>query len=307
MVTRLLLSALRKAMDYRFDGQPQLYYLDETDFGLNAEPFSFRSGKWLLRGKKYSQAGQKPSMLCVFFHGAGAGHSAYMLEIAALVKQGYLVYAYDNTGCMTSEGRSVGSLAQSLVDQEAFFAYLETQPEKDLPRVAVGHSWGGFTALGALKKAYHVSKIVSISGFFCVADEVVRLAPKFKKFEGAIRKAMDKGYGKYGSGSLLDEIESSDAEILYIQGEADNLITKDTHYDVLMKRFGNHPRVHTMLVEGAMHNPYWTLESQKYSVTITKKWRIMQRDYNNHAVIDYGLLYCDEPKVMNAIFDFLRA
>ena len=47
MVTRLLLSALRKAMDYRFDGQPQLYYLDETgamitgDVNIEGQAHSF--------------------------------------------------------------------------------------------------------------------------------------------------------------------------------------------------------------------------------------------------------------------------
>lgn len=307
MLSTILLKALQKAMDFRFDGQPCLSYFDEKDVGISAEPFSFLSGKCLLRGKKYFLDGQKHKAVVIFFHGAGAGHSAYTLEISALVKQGYLVYAYDCTGCMTSEGTGFGNFAQSLLDQEAFFRFLDQEPSLDLPRYAIGHSWGGFTALGALKKDYHVSKAVCISGFFSVADMLCLQAPKLKKFESLLYRALKKGYGDYGVKSMLDLMEESDAEVLYIQGEADPVVPKPMHYDVLVERFQNNSRVHALLVPGAMHNPYWTLEAQKYFLEIQKKHHILDKSFDNHASIDYAKLNCDDPKVMKAIFDFLRA
>ena len=33
----------------------------------------------------------------IFFHGIGAGHSAYESEIRYFAHKGYLVYAYDNS------------------------------------------------------------------------------------------------------------------------------------------------------------------------------------------------------------------
>lgn len=292
-------------MGMRFDGIPCLRYFDEADFGISAEPFSFRSGKWLLRGKKYFLAGVQPKALITFFHGAGAGHSAYMLEIAALVKQGYVVYAYDYTGCMTSEGTGIGNFAQSLLDQQAFYRYLDATSDKDLPRYAVGHSWGGYTALGALDPEYRVEKVVSISGFLSAKDEILAHAPGMKKFEGLLERALTKGYGKFGCRNMIELLDQTKAKVLYIQGEADPVVPKAICFDILKQRYATDPRVTLLEIEGAMHNPYWTLEAQRYFYQLQKKAKVLAIDFDNHVSVDYSRLNADEPKVMQAIFDFL--
>ena len=76
MLATILLFALRKAMACRYDGAPNLDYSFPKDFGMESEPFSFRSGKWLLRGERVLPKGE-PKALVVFFHGLGAGHTAY--------------------------------------------------------------------------------------------------------------------------------------------------------------------------------------------------------------------------------------
>ena len=305
MLSLVLLKALAKAMDFRFDGVPALCYFDEKDFNICAEPFSFRSGKWLLRGKKYYLPNIEHKALITFFHGAGAGHSAYMLEIAALVQQGYLVYAYDNTGCMTSEGTGIGSFAQSLLDQKAFYAFLDKKDTKGLARYAIGHSWGGFTALGALDPAYHVEKVVSISGFLSVKAELIAQLPILEKFEGTLDHALRKGYGEFGLRNMIDLIRQSSAKVLYIQGENDPVVPRNVAYDLLEQHFKDDPRVCLLLVPGAMHNPYWTLEAQKYFLDLQAQSKILRLDFDNHARVDYQRLNADDPKVMGPIIKFL--
>ena len=305
MFAFILQKALRKAMDFRFDGSPNLRYFDEKDFNISAEPISFHSGKWLLRGKKYFVEGLVPKAIVVFFHGAGAGHSAYMLEIAALAKQGFLVYSYDNTGCMTSEGNSIQSFAQPLLDQKAFFEYLDVHDSSSLPRYAVGHSWGGFAAFGALDPAYHVEKAVSIAGPLSAKDIILSKAPKLKKFEDDLDRALARMAGIYGTRNVLDLIKSSDAKVLYVQGEADSIVPADGAYAKLKERFGGNPRVRLALIPGATHNVYWTLEEQKYFLDLQRNSKILQRDFDNRVPIDYGKLNEDDPMVMNKIFDFL--
>jgi pimeloyl-ACP methyl ester carboxylesterase len=66
--------------------------------------FSFVSGRWMLSGSRYFVGNWPYKALVVFYHGIGAGRNAYVQPICDLAKQGYLVYAFDNTGSMQSEG-----------------------------------------------------------------------------------------------------------------------------------------------------------------------------------------------------------
>ena len=307
MISSILLSALRHAMSFRCDGQPQLRYFRSEEFGVRNEPFSFRSGKWLLRGARYFIDKENVKGVVVFFHGIGAGAHAYMLEICALAKRGYLVYAYDNTGCVTSEGDGIGCLAQSLLDQKAFFAFLdEDEPAKGKERYAIGHSWGGYTAFGAMDEAYGVKKVVSLSGFVSLPRMLISQAKALAKFEGLLRKALKKGYGEMAGIDMTEVIASSKASLLYVQGEADTLVPKAENYDVLAKRFTGDTRIRLLLVPGAMHNPYWTLEAQSYLYELQTKKNAFGIGFDNSLVIDYGKLNRDEPKIMDAIYAFLE-
>ena len=305
ILDRILLSALHKAMSSRGDGQPQLMYFSASEYGVKTSPFSFYSGKWKLNGNRYFVNDGPYKALLVFFHGLGGGSSAYTQEICALAKQGFLVYAYDNTGCMTSEGKSIGFLSQSLVDQAAFFAMLESDPlAKGLPRYAVGHSWGGFTALGALNKEYGVSKVDSLAGVTSLKDIIAGQKKSMERMTPWIEKALRRGYGRFGTIDMYGLIRDADARILYVQGEADPLVRKQTNYDVLQRLFADKPNLELMLVPGALHNPYWTLEAQAYFVSLQKKG-ILNPDYDNSIVVDYAKLNQDDPQVMGKVFDYL--
>lgn len=307
MIVALFLSALRKGMEFRCDGVPAFRYYPGEAFGVATKPFSFRSGKWLLRGERYFLPGTSYKGVMVFFHGLGAGHTAYSQEIAYFAKHGYLVYAYDNTGCMTSEGRGIGCLSQSLLDQKAFFAFLDKEEEaKGLPRYAIGHSWGGFTAFGALQKEYGVKKVISISGFLSLSEALMEQRPFLRKMEGLLRASLRRGYGKYGDPNVLEWIAQSDAELLYVYGENDTIVPKDRNYDVLQRHFRNSPKVKLLLVNDLHHNPYWTLESSAYYVEIIQKHHLARVDFDNQFVIDETKLNKDDPLILKKMLRFLE-
>ncbi|MCR5348508.1 MAG: lysophospholipase [Bacilli bacterium] len=306
ILDRFLLSMLRKAMGFRGDGNPFLKYFREKEFGISSTPFSFYSGKNLLRGKRFYVEGDFPRAVVIFFHGLGAGYNAYMQEIAAIAKRGYLVYAYDNTGCMTSEGQGIGCLAQSLLDQQAFFTFLDSEKQAEgLPRYAVGHSWGGYTALGALDPRYGVEKVVSISGFISLTRTLMSQEKALAKMEHSLRKALRLGYGEFGALEMADLVFKTSARVLYIQGENDPMVPKPGNYDVLESLCKGKPNVRLMLVKGAMHNPYWTLDAQKYLYELGNKQHAFGLNFDNSLEIDYQRLNQDDPKVMGEIFGFL--
>lgn len=299
---------VRKAGYWRSDGSPALPYWRARDFGLNEEPFSFKSGKWVLHGSRYTFGGEAPKALVVFFHGIGDGRASYIKEIAALAKEGYLVYAYDNTGCMESEGRCIYGLGQTNRDQAAFFKWLEGDAAaKNLNRYAIGHSWGGYGALLALKPSYRIEKCVSIAGFISVSEEFIALSKKkiFKHFRFLMHLALMSQLGRDGDRSVIPVIKSSQAKILYIQGDEDAMVTPEAGYLGLRKAFKDESRIAFMICHGSGHSPYKTPESEKYVNEMLKRG-IASPKAEPGLTLDLSKATQHNPKVWDAIFDFFR-
>ena len=161
----------KTTMFSRCDDTGLLHYFSHEDFrGMDATPYSFLSSLGhTLNGYFYSYIGYDPQRLVVFDHGFGGGHRSYMKEIQKLAKEGYLVFAYDHTGCMTSGGEGAGGLCQSLRDLDDCLKALKQDPAiaaKEL--YVVGHSWGGFSTLNIAKYHPDVKKIVVLAGFVSI-------------------------------------------------------------------------------------------------------------------------------------------
>lgn len=307
MLSLLLLAALKKAMDFRGDGAPQLRYFSGEDFGVSTSPFSFIYKKHLLRGERFFLPNRPYKGVVVFFHGIGAGHTAYSLEMAYFALHGYLVYGYDCLGCMTSEGHGIGSLCESLGAQKAFFEFLDHDEEaKGLDRYVVGHSWGGYTALAACRKEFGVKAIASIAGFTSCADIMVAKEKRLEKFRPLVRLALRWGYGSFAASDITKALASSSARILYIQGEADTMVEPKYGIEKIKAVFPNDKRVQCVLIPDAGHNPYWTKEAQLYILELVRDHHITSRDFDNQIEIDYGKLNQDDPQFMKSILDFFE-
>ncbi|MGN1347223.1 MAG: hypothetical protein ACI4V1_10600, partial [Eubacteriales bacterium] len=94
----------REQLFNRYDENGAVFYFSAADFpGLTAEPYSFSGGAGhTLKGAFYHYGSPIADRILVFDHGMGGGHRAYMKEIEQLARHGYLVFAYDHTGCMES-------------------------------------------------------------------------------------------------------------------------------------------------------------------------------------------------------------
>ncbi len=294
----------QKIFGGRGDGHPALTYFQASDFGVRSRPFSFYSGKNLLRGEIY-EAGDSPKKgLVIFFHGLGAGRTSYTLEISHLAKAGYLVMAYDNTACMESEGYSMNGLSQGVLDQKAFFAYLDRQEGlRDLPRFTIGHSWGGYLALMALNPTYHVEKAVSVSGFFSVDALCVSSVPKAKAIQKSIRGFIAHRFGKDASKSALDYVKESGVPVLYAQGDRDHVVNTKDHYGYLKSHRDEFPNVTLRLQKNRAHQAFWTERGQAYYDEIFKPNQKLP-PIDELLSIDYGRMNEDDPILMKAIVDF---
>lgn len=273
ILATLINKELKKTFGIRYDGSPAFPYWRAKDLGIEDERFSFVSDGYLIRGSKYYLKNQEPKALIVFFHGLGDGRASYVKEISLLVKQGYLVYAYDNTGCMESEGTSVIGMDHALVNQKDFFEYLESDIRaKNLKRFVIGHSWGGFVAMHACKKEYKVLKCVSLAGFIDTSSLLkLRLPKQTKPYEKALIKALKMSTPKYGNLSALETVKNSDSKVYFIYGEKDQIVPRSIAADPFIKEFKNDSRIKIEEVKNIGHSVYRDHYAEAYVGELLKR------------------------------------
>ncbi len=304
----ILEKAFRNSFPIRHDGTPYLRYPSPTSHGVKEEKFSFLSGKYRLYGSKVFLDKRNVKGLVVFCHGATAGRDAYGHMIADIAKHGYLVYAFDYTGCMQSGGLDCNGMAQPLIDLEYFFDFLDRQEDaKGLRRMAIGHSWGGYISLACLKEKYNVERVINMSGFSSVIDMAV-----FSTKDNALSRGMVKGYlrRKYGKIGIYDGLEAmrnTNKEVLVIFGENDRTVDVDYFFHRYQKEVSSNPHIHFLEVKDRGHQPYWSAKAQRYYNEVVRGGVLFKDGVDPDAEIDYKILFDAEPLVMNAIFDFFES
>ncbi len=274
MILLYLIIAFRKYGNRRFDGSPSLPYFTSSSLGIEEEPFSFYSDKYKLSGSRYYVKKDAYKGLIVFFHGVGAGRNAYLKEISLLAKEGYLVYAYDNLGCMQSEGASYVSLGHPPIDEEAFFSYLETDAKaKGLKRYAMGHSWGGYASLCALKEEYKIEKVISVAGFIrptgIIKTNVKDLNNPYLRWLS--KYAYRIAFGRKQDIDALTFLKETSKPVLYIQGSKDNIVPFNLNGQYLKKEVGNKGNIEFFFVEGSEHEPLFTRKAEEYTNSFIRR------------------------------------
>ncbi len=298
---------VNKAHRHRYDGSPALPYWRASDLGIDEKRFSFLSGKWVLHGSKYFLKGSKPIALVVFFHGIGDGRASYIREISALAKKGYLVYAYDYTGCMESEGPCIYGLGQAQKDEKAFFTWLDQDSESyELRRFVIGHSWGGHNALIATSPAFKVEKCVSLAGFTQLSKEYTTfIKGKFlRKFGFLMHLVLVNQLGSSGDESVMKVLKRTKAKVLYIQGDADEMVPPEVGYKPLEKEFGLNGKIRFLIIPHRGHYIFKTAEAEQYVSEILKKGITSPNGPVGLSLdLDKGTEL--DSKTWDAIFDFL--
>lgn len=304
----VLRHALKKVFGHRYDGYPTLPYYHASDLSLNEERFTFKTQhNWNLSGSRYFKKDGGFKGVIVFFHGLGDGRASYIKTISLLAENGYLVYAYDNTGCMESEGNQIYSLEHTAIDQEYFFKWLDKDSKaKGLKRYAIGHSWGGYGAALASKNEYHIEKVVDIAGFNDPLDITLEKFPKALKiflrpFMWMALKSLCPKYGCIKSSTVL---KNSNAKVFYIQGDKDSDVTLDQGYNSLNHVFKNDPRFKWLIVKNRKHSVYKSKDAEDYVANILSKG-ILSRQSTENVEMDIVRATNENKELWKEIFAFL--
>ena len=257
-----ILSAYRKIAFSRAEGDPLAYYFSHTDFeGLFCEeyPFPSRHGH-TLAGRLYSYENPIPGRLVVFDHGMGAGHRAYLREIEELCRHGYLVLAYDHTGCVESGGAGMRGLCSSLSDLDDCLRFVKADARfAGMSLSVIGHSWGGYAS--ALIPALHpdLAHTVILAG----AVSAKRVLASFLRGPLALyrRAALALEREANPDTVALDATEllkSTPVKVLAIYSEDDPLITWRLHGKPLSRALAGKENARLIRVTNRGHNPNYT-------------------------------------------------
>lgn len=259
-----VVNAFKGMMHTRCDDTETVFYYCAKDFaGLGCEAYAFQSSLGhTLQGYLYSYPNPIEGRLIVFDHGFGGGHLAYMKEIEKLCAHGYLVFAYDHTGCMESGGESPKGLAQSLCDLNDCITAIKADKRFDGLDISVmGHSWGAFSTLNITALHPEISHIVAMCGFVSVAEMIKTFfAGPLAPYRRAVLALERESNPRFSEFNAVESLKNSNVKALLIYSEDDRLCRR-THYDILKEGLEEKENVKLLLVSGKGHNPNYTADA----------------------------------------------
>ena len=243
----------------RFDDHITFYFSVNDFGGLIEKPYEFDSFKGVrLRGNFYYYPGYKENHIVVFDHGMGAGYTAYFREIEMLCKKGYLVYSYDHTGCMKSDGKSSEGFLTSLADLDSCLTNLK----KDYPNhtfSVIGHSWGAFSTSNIA--AYHpdIKHVISMAPFNSLSSI---LHQTFSGLLGFVYKDIYELEASlnpnYHNSSTIEALRDYNGYALIIHSKDDKVLSVKHHFNKIKKELRQSQNIKFLLVDKKGHNPNYT-------------------------------------------------
>ncbi len=265
----------------RCDDSGLVNYFSHKDFcGLSALPYSFRSSHGhMLQGYFYHYDGYDSGRLVIFDHGFGGGHRSYMKEIEMLCHSGYLVFAYDHTGCMESGGECTGGLSQSLCDLDDCISALKADNDINTDDISVvGHSWGGYAAMNIASFHRDIRRVVIISGFVSVKKMAEQnFSGLLSAYRRGIMRLECESNPRHADSDGIEALENSNARALLIYSANDKMVKRKIHYDALASALSDNVRVELWLLEGKGHNPNYTDEALLMLSSLSAKMKKLPR------------------------------
>ncbi len=282
-------------------------YYSEKDYPhLLFQPIEVPTKKGYLRGALYSYF-DDPAALVIFAHGMWGSHSAYIQEIEALAKQGFLVLGFDYYGTERSDGKSIRGLGNSLASLDPMVCYAKkTFPQKDI--YVMGHSWGGFAALGIAQYHPEIKKVVAMSPFISLSQVLRGMLPVFLRPLIPFLIGID--FFKCGKYSLVKAkrvLKNTEADTLILHSKDDPMIPYRTSTKYLEAHLKNAKISYCILVNKG-HNPDYSEEALAYTkeamIHLKALRKAEQQAYRR--TLDYHKMGELDDKIINIIADFLK-
>ncbi len=301
----------------RFKDYGTVYFFSEKDFpGLKKYPYSFKgSDGQKLQGYFYCYDNPIKNRLVIFEHGMGGGHRSYFREIEMLAKHGFLVFSYDHTGCMESEGENTKGFSQSLNDLDCCMKALKKEESlAGYDFSVMGHSWGGFSSMNIPALYPEISHVVAMSGFVSVFEMIKQIFYGIKGFYSYFYAIEEKNNPVFSKTNTVESLKNTETKVLIIHSQDDKTVNVKKHFEVIKKGLAHNKNVSFLLVSGKNHNPNFTEDAVKYK---DKFFETLSKKLKNHELssdekkktfvesFDWWKMTAQDEKVWEKIFEFL--
>lgn len=307
---------LHLAFHRRFDPNPHLKYFTIDDFpGVDFDEVSLKSrrGVNLKGGFYYDDRVQNQKKLIIFSHGIGAGHQAYTHLMMAYVSKGYLVFAYDNTGCAHSDGQSIRGIPQASEDLHDVLDYLATTTYQQYRWILMGHSWGAYTVLTLQRHMDKIDKIISLTPFNDVTEMLTVYIPWLRFFRPFVALATALKFGLRASFPVTSHLKKLPIKTLIIAGEKDDEIPLKGNYDQFLLAKKINPNISIFLALNHRHNPYLSFRAEAYvidTILAGSQRLLKEKDVNVltnfYQNIDYRFVGEHDEQIIKRIDQFLE-
>ena len=140
-----------------------------------------------------------------------------------------------------------------------------------------GHSWGGYSAVCALKYNRDIKAVASVSGFNCATDMIEARGVEYGGFFAKlltpyVRSVESMKFGGLSSATGVDAIASSTAGVFIAHGTADDVVPMRYGYDAYYSRFSSSPRVVFSKQQDKGHTDImYTAEGWDYTCTVERE------------------------------------
>lgn len=207
-------------------------WLHHSDY--NGRHITFKSKHNKLSGWFYGENNACPKGLIIFSHGMGVTSEYYLPEILYYVKEGYKVFAFDNTGYGANKGQFLG-FSQAVADLKCAIDYAD---DGTLPVTLIGHSMGGYAVCCVLDRLnlskHNIKNIVT----YAAPDNLPEMALAFFNAQGNLVRTLVVKilcFGQfllYGTNAYLKASDMVDKnqqiQFIMIHGDKDDEIDIDT-------------------------------------------------------------------------------
>jgi hypothetical protein len=262
---------------------PGLYCYDRIKDELPRQELTIPSEDIALSAYYYEADNSRG--LAVLSHGFHAGADDYLPLIEAIVKRGYSVLTYDVTGVYSTGGEDSVGMCRSLVDLDNVLNFAKEDARlSSMPKLVIGHSWGGYAAASVLALHSEIRAAVLIAPMNNGATVMLEKGEQYAGKAALLAKPVFEVYQRYLFGDYVKYngtmgINSTTAPVLIAQGVLDTVITPDgqsitAHLDEI-----TNPNVSIYYGEGSQgsHTGIWhSVESEEYQRTVTSRLKKLE-------------------------------
>lgn len=314
--------------DYFHRAEQEYYskYLRWEDYdNFERETVTFSSGKETLTGYIYGKDNISQGLVVVS-HGLGSYSEKYIHETKYFVDNGFMVFAYDNTGSGASTGDSCVGLAQSMIDLDNALTYVEQNPVfAGLPICLYGHSWGGYATTAVLNYDHDIAAVASFAGYNDCLAQIVYVG---KSILGPVVYAeypflwltQYLTFGdKFGFTAADGINRATDTSVMIIQGDLDDFVGYDGPCIYANRDKITNPNTEFILLKDRDHNDLMmdhSTERLEYMAKIEEEYNRLSETYQGkvpdeviqewHAALDKDLTSQLDEELFADIVEFYQ-